>query len=170
MTLDARAITIGAFPEQRHLDYPLLEAFSIIVDAPVRQLQNSKAVGDITQSQIMAALLMRGKKVLMPFGDNFRYDLVVEENGLFTRIQCKTGKIHDGAVVFSVASSQYHRGGKRQNYQGQIDAFGVFCRDNEKVYIIPINDVPLVREAKLRLTAPKNSQVKGIRWAAKYEI
>jgi len=98
----------------------------------------------------MAALLMCGKKVLTPFGDNVRYDLVVEENGRFTRIQCKTGKINRGAVVFSVASSQYHRGGKRRDYRGQVEAFGVFCPDNEKVYIIPICDLPLVREAKLR--------------------
>jgi hypothetical protein len=72
--------------------------------------------------------------------------------------------------VFAVASSQYHRGGKRLSYQGQIDAFGVFCPDNDKTYIIPIADLPLVREAKLRLTAPGNSQVKGIRWATRYEI
>lgn len=69
-----------------------------------------------------------------------------------------------------MASSQYHRGGGRQNYHGQVDAFGVFCPENQKVYIIPIGDLLLVREAKLRLTPPKNSQVKGIRWAAKYEI
>jgi hypothetical protein len=79
-------------------------------------------------------------------------------------------KIVHGAVVFAVASSQYHRGGKRQDYRGQIDAFGVYCQDNQKVYIVPIQDLPLVREAKLRLTPPRNSQVKGIRWAAGYEI
>jgi hypothetical protein len=146
------------------------ERLGAAMDAPVRQFRNSKAVGDITQSQVMAALLKHGKKVLMPFGDNFRYDLVVEEDGRFTRIQCKTGKMYGGAIVFSVASSQYHRGGKRMDYRGQVDAFGVFCPDNEKVYIIPIADLPLVREAKLRLTTPRNSQIKGIRWAAKYEI
>lgn len=140
------------------------------MDAPVRHFGNSKSLGDITQSQVMSALLKRGGKVLMPFGDNLRYDLVVEENGQFRRIQCKTGKIVRGAIVFSVASSQYHRGGKRQDYRGQIDAFGVFCPDNDKVYIIPIDDLPLVREAKLRLTPPGNAQVKGIRWAARYEI
>jgi len=140
------------------------------MDAPVSGIRNSKSVGDITQSQVMAALLKRGKKVLMLFGDNFRYDLVVEEDGRFTRIQCKTGKLNRGAIVFSVASSQYHRGGKRHDYRGQVDAFGVFCPDNEKVYIIPIDDLPLAREAKLRLTPPGNAQVKGIRWAARYEI
>jgi hypothetical protein len=136
----------------------------------VAQRQNSKAVGDVTQAQVLAALLSRGKKVLVPFGDNARYDLVVEQRGVFTRVQCKTGRIDRGAVVFAVASSQYHRGGKRSSYHGQVDAFGVFCPDNGKAYIIPIADLPLMREAKLRLTSPKNSQVKGIRWAARYEI
>lgn len=143
---------------------------NIAVDAIARDLQNTKSVGDITQSQIMSALLKQGKRVLMPFGDNSRYDLVAEIGGRFTRIQCKTGKLHRGAIVFAVASSQYHRGGKRQDYRGQVDAFGVFCPDNKKVYIIPIGDLPLVREAKLRLAPPRNSQVKRIRWAAEYEI
>ena len=132
--------------------------------------RNSKAIGDVTQAQVLAALIRRGKKVLLPFGDNFRYDLVVEEDGGFTRIQCKTGKFSRGAIVFAVASSQYHRGGKRRSYHGQIDAFGVFCPDNRKTYIIPLRDLPLVREAKLRLEAPRNSQARGIRWAAQYEI
>jgi len=140
------------------------------MDAPTKRSPNSKAVGDITQSQVMAALLKRGKRVLLPFGDNARYDLVVDEDGTFTRIQCKTGALRRGAVVFAVASSQYHRGGKRRDYRGQVDAFGVFCTDNEKIYIIPILDLPLAREAKLRLVPPRNSQRKGIRWAAKYEI
>ncbi len=134
------------------------------------RLSNSKAIGDVTQSQVLAALLGQGRRVLLPFGDNCRYDLVVEENGAFTRIQRKTGRISRGAVVFAVASSQYHRGGKRRSYQGEIDAFGFFCPDNGRTYIIPIADLPLVREAKLRLTSPGNSQVKGIRWAARYEI
>jgi hypothetical protein len=133
------------------------------MDTPVKRFRNSKSVGDITQSQVMAALVKRGNNVLVPFGDNFRYDLVVEEEGRFARIQCKTGKLDRGAIVFAVASSQYHRGGKRQDYRGQIDAFGVFCPDNGKVYIIPMGELPLAREAKLRLTPPGNSQVKGIR-------
>ena len=140
------------------------------IDATASRTQNSKSVGDITQSQVMAALLRRGKNVLMPFGDNCRYDLVVEQDGLFARVQCKTGRVDRGAVVFAVASSQYHRGGKRQDYRGQVDAFGVFCPDNGKVYIVPIHDLPLVREAKLRLEPPRNLQIKGIRWAARYEV
>jgi hypothetical protein len=133
-------------------------------------VNNTVRIGDLTQSRVMVALLRLGRTVLLPFGDNARYDLVVEADGQFSRVQCKTGRISGGAVVFPVASSQYHRGGKRRDYRGQIDAFGVFCPDNDKVYIIPIVELPLVREAKLRLSRPRNSQSKGIRWARKFEI
>lgn len=132
--------------------------------------RNTKAVGDISQSQVLAALIRRGTRVSIPFGDNCRYDLVVEEEGRFIRIQCKTGRIDRGAIAFPLASSQYHRGGKRRSYQGEVDAFGVFCPENRKTYIIPIVDLPLVREARLRLESPRNAQVKGIRWAARYEV
>ena len=135
-----------------------------------RNRNNSKWVGDVSQSQIMAALLERGVKVMLPFGDNARYDPVVEEGGVFSRVQCKTGRIRNVAVVFPVASSQYHRGGKRRDYRGEVDAFGIFCPDNGCTYIIPLANLPLVREAKLRLTRPANRQVKGIRWARQYEI
>jgi hypothetical protein len=131
---------------------------------------NTKAIGDASQAHVLAALIRRGKRTLIPFGDNCRYDLVVEEDGQFLRIQCKTGRISRGAIAFAVASSQYHRGGKRRSYAGEIDAFGVFCPDNHKTYIIPLVDLPVVREAKLRLAMPKNAQAKGILWAAQYEI
>lgn len=136
----------------------------------IARLRNSKAIGDVTQARVLAALLRHGQTVLIPFGDNARYDLVVEQGGRFTRVQCKTGAIRRGAIVFAVASSQYHRGGKRQAYSGQVEAFGVFCPGNGKTYIIPADHLPLVREARLRLTVPRNSQSKGIRWAAQYEI
>ncbi|MGH8648785.1 MAG: group I intron-associated PD-(D/E)XK endonuclease, partial [Burkholderiales bacterium] len=46
-------------------------------------------------------------------------------------------------------------------WSNAFDAFGVFCPDNEKVYIIPVADLPLAREAKLRRAPPRNAQVKG---------
>jgi len=53
---------------------------------------------------------------------------------------------------------------------GQIDAFGVYCPQNRKAYLIPIEDVPAVTYAHLRLDPPLNGQTTGIRWAHKYEI
>ena len=59
----------------------------------------------------MAKLLEVGYGVLMPFGDNRRYDLVIEDaDGSFFRIQCKTARLmKDGAYIdFATASTYYH--------------------------------------------------------------
>jgi hypothetical protein len=55
-------------------------------------------------------------------------------------------------------------------YQGQVDAFGVFCPDDSKCYLIPIADLPLSRQAHLRLIPARNAQSKGVRWAQEYEL
>jgi hypothetical protein len=61
-----------------------------------------KRVGDISQAKVMAALVAAGKAVLFPFGENTRYDLVIDEGGRFVRLQCKTGRLGArGGIKFS---------------------------------------------------------------------
>lgn len=135
-----------------------------------REGYNPKKVGEKSEGQILALMLRMGKVVLMPFGDNQRYDFVTEEAGKFTRIQCKTGRLKDGAIEFDTCSSSYHRkGGKKRSYEGEADVFGVYCPASKKCYLILVKDVPKTC-GKLRIDPPKNNQVKCIRWAKDYEI
>jgi hypothetical protein len=53
---------------------------------------NPKAVGEKTEAIILAELIRNDLVVLLPFGDNQRYDFVVDNHGEFIRIQCKTGR------------------------------------------------------------------------------
>ena len=53
---------------------------------------------------------------------------------------------------------------------GDIDFFAVYCRDNDGVYLIPIEDVPTVREARLRVTPARNGQARFVRFAQQFEI
>ncbi|HIE00663.1 MAG TPA: hypothetical protein EYP59_10300 [Thiotrichaceae bacterium] len=47
---------------------------------------NPKQIGERTEGKILSCLLDHEKMVLLPFGDNLRYDLVVEEkNGVFNK-------------------------------------------------------------------------------------
>jgi len=128
-----------------------------------------KTIGERSEGMILAALLRAGKVVLSPFGDNQRYDLVVDEDGTFIRIQCKTGRVKDGALEFVTCSSQAHRGKGTQNYRGQADLFGVYSPDLDKVYLVPVGEVG-TRQANLRLRPPRNGQVKNVRMAQDYEI
>ncbi len=54
--------------------------------------QNNKTIGELSEAIIIAKLIEVGYSVLTPFGDNRRYDLVIEDaDGQFWRVQCKTG-------------------------------------------------------------------------------
>jgi hypothetical protein len=117
----------------------------------------------------MAALLQVYESVLIPFGNGRRYDLVVDDDGKFLRVQCKTGHIRSGAILFNSSSMHAHRGGTRRDYRGQAELFGVYCPQNRKVYLVPVEDVG-ERMGSLRLEPAKNNQQAGVRWADKYEV
>jgi len=139
--------------------------------------QNNKTIGERSEAIIMAKLLEVGYGVLMPFGDNRRYDLVIEDaDGSFFRIQCKTGWVENsGAYIqFKTASSYYHtKAGRtshgRRDYRGQIDFFAVYCSDTRRVYLVPVNHVGTAN-ASLRLLPTANKQEKNVRWAKDYEV
>lgn len=133
---------------------------------------NTKAIGERSEGQVLAALLSVGKVVLMPFGDNQRYDFVVDDGGKFLRVQCKTGNLKDGSVVFQTCSSSMHRtNGERRTYDGEVDYFGVYCPDNKQCYLIPIKELEgRTRTACLRVSPTRNGQTKGVRWAKEFLI
>ncbi len=137
--------------------------------------RHPKLVGDIAQAKVLAALVGVYDNVLMPFGENSRYDFVVEDGDRFLRIQCKSGRLRNGAILFAACSSNYHhpnnQGTKlyQHPYRGQADLFSVYCPDTEAVYLIPVDDVGMRRVA-LRVTPPRNNQAKKIRWAKDFEI
>jgi hypothetical protein len=106
----------------------------------------------------------------MPFGNNHRYDLVLDLEGKFVRVQCKTGRLRRGVVLFAARSVRVNT--KRvyfRDYQGDVDLFVVYCPDNDRVYAVPIDDATSTAGA-LRVDPPANGQSKNIRWAADYEL
>ena len=133
--------------------------------------ENSKAVGERTEGMIIAALLQAGQVVLMPFGDNQRYDLVIDVNGRFIRIQCKTARYPnrgDSTVLsFETSSSQTHRGRGRQHYRGQIEYFGVYSPDCERCFLVPVDEVGR-QNATLRLRG--GQQPSKARYADTYDL
>ena len=121
----------------------------------------------------MLALRQAGFAILVPFGENTRYDLVIDDGRSFARVQCKTERLRQGAVRFAVCSCYGHHlrpGNSRRDYQGQIDYFGVHCPDTSDVYLIPIADLSVRTQAALRVEPPRNNQKDKIRWAADYEV
>lgn len=127
-------------------------------------------VGLRTEAAILAELVRRGYQVLVPFGTNQRYDLVLDMNAEFIRAQCKTGRLRNGCVLFNTKSVRTNtRGWLSRGYVGEADLFLVFCRETERIYAVPVDEAP-ESHALLRIDKSKNGQEKGIRWASDYEL
>jgi hypothetical protein len=136
-------------------------------------MQHPKAVGDHSTLAIMLALDEAGYHVAIPFGENTRYDLVIDDGVQLGRVQCKTGRLREGAVRFKACSLYAHHLNPKitsRDYLGEIDYFAVYCKETGGVYLIPIEEMPSRWEAALRVCPARNGQVRGIRQAADYEI
>lgn len=115
-------------------------------------MEHPKAVGERTEGIVLSALIQVYPVVLLPFGDNQRYDFVVETSeGDFKKIQCKTGKYKNGSVTFATCSSATHtKNGTRRTYHGEIDYFAVWCPDFSDVWLVPVEETGS-REFSIRI-------------------
>lgn len=121
----------------------------------------------------MLGLQAAGYAVSVPFGENVRYDLVIDDVDGLIRVQCKTGRLRRGAVRFATCSCYAHHGRPleaRRDYREQVDRFGVYCPETRGVYLIPIEDAPSRVQAALRVEPARNGQRRRIRLAADYIV
>ena len=104
---------------------------------------NSKAKGNLSEIKIISRLIELGYIVSLPFGDNARYDLIFDDGEKLNRVQVKTARLkpkEEGKIIFATTSSQGHRGKGKQNYKNDVEYFGVYLRELDQTYLIPIED------------------------------
>ena len=132
-------------------------------------MKDTTSIGTASVGMLLGALLKSGYKVLVPFGEHKEYDLVLEKNGEFQSVQCKTGEIISEVVKFRTYTVVKKLGGgyTRRSYNNTVDYYGVYCPGNEQCYLVPARGTP-TSMMNLRLFPPKNSQQKKIRWAKDY--
>jgi hypothetical protein len=131
--------------------------------------RNTKLTGDLSEITVMLALARMGHAILMPYGENQRYDFVIEEDGKFSRVQVKTGRLRLGSIMFNAQSTHAHRNGGARPYAGEIEFFGVYCPDVERVFLVPVDEVTKTLGC-LRWEPTKNKQHRKIRWAHAYML
>lgn len=122
---------------------------------------NTKTKGQITEASVALALLQMGKTVLTPYGENQRYDLVLEEESGFRTIQCKTGRLRGGSVrfnLYSVVRDKETKGWKKVKYGTAVDYYGVHCPDNRKNYLVPVSLVG-TSEGSLSIKDPETMKL-----------
>ena len=128
-------------------------------------------VGEPSEAIILAELVKRGHRVLVPYGTNHRYDLVIDAGTRFLRAQCKTGRLRQGVIKFNTASTRVNtRRAYTEPYDSdQIDLFLVYCSETDRVYAVDVDEATLSQGA-LRVDPTANGQAKRIRWAADHEL
>jgi len=127
-------------------------------------------VGIRTEATIVAELLKRGYQILVPHSQNQRYDLVLDVDGVFMRVQCKTGRLRNGCVEFSAQSIRVNtKRTVRRDYRDQVEVFMVHCPETGGIYAIPVEEATRTN-CTLRIEPTANCQDKGIRWARDYEL
>lgn len=127
-------------------------------------------VGERSEAVILAAFVERGFEVLLPWGNNHRYDMVLDVGDRFLRIQCKTGRLRSGTVEFSARSVRSNTAETlMRNYVGEIDYFAVYCPANRELYVVPCDETTR-SNVMLRIAPATNNQSKRIRWAADYQL
>lgn len=128
-------------------------------------------VGLRTEAHITGELVRRGYSVLLPFGVNQRYDLVLDQGDQFVRVQCKTGRLRKGVVEFNAVSIRSNtREVIQRGYEGEVDLFLVYCPDTDRIYSVPIEEVSSSRLGYLRVAPTRNGQAQGVRWARDFEL
>jgi hypothetical protein len=134
-------------------------------------MKDTTSIGDLSEFEVATALMRTRKRVLRPLSAGLRYDLAIDNgDGTVLRVQCKTGILRNGFITFRVCNADARRP-QGVPYRGQIEAFGVYCPQNGRAYLIPIDAVGAnTSTARLRVDATRNGQHRGIRLADSFQI
>lgn len=127
--------------------------------------------GEITELQVATSFLLLGYQVSKPITNNSRYDFIVDILGKLYKIQVKTSVLSDDLDYFEFRTSNCHTNTQKtvtKYYTKEdVDFFATHC--NGKTFLVPIEKIGN-SSFRLRMTIPKNGQIKGINFAEDYTI
>ena len=133
----------------------------------------SKQKGNIGEAKCLAKMVELRVPVSLPFGDNERYDMIIEHNNKLEKIQVKysSEKTENNSIVFHTSSSTNHTTNKHySNYVNDIDDFLMYNGLNEDIYYFPIEVIGNKKTITTRMGPPKNNQTKGCLFSQDYLV
>jgi len=112
--------------------------------------QSTKTKGEIAETFVLANLIQNGFTVSIPYGENSRYDFIVETKTGLKKIQVKYIGKHKGKKYFQFPLRSI-RANKKQNKikyytVKEIDFMVGYCTENKGCYIIPMEDLKTKHE------------------------
>lgn len=92
-------------------------------------------------AEAISKFVRLGYKVSIPFGGDYPYDLLIDDDNSILRVQCKHGRLRNGCVVFNTASVvKTVEGYEQRGYKGLADMFFVYAPDIDRTFLIPVGE------------------------------
>ena len=134
----------------------------------------TKIKGNVTEMECMLAFMQLGYQVSIPFGEDSRYDFIVDISDKLYKIQCKTSSeiIEENTVLGIKFKTVRQSGSKATNWtrtkygENEIDYFATSYKGI--CYLVPLSECS--NEKTLRIVPPRNGQIKGISFLKDYEL
>ena len=101
---------------------------------------SSKEKGNLTELQCLTAFYELGYKASIPYGENSRYDFILDVDGILLRIQVKTCRVTETGIKISCQSTRVNAS-KNLHYgydKEQIDYFATYYNGN--CYLIKVEE------------------------------
>lgn len=101
---------------------------------------SSKEKGNLTELQCLTAIYELGYKASIPYGENSRYDFILDVDGILLRIQVKTCQITETGIKIPCRSTRVNASQNiTQGYnKEQIDFFATYYNNN--CYLIKVEE------------------------------
>jgi hypothetical protein len=130
---------------------------------------NSKDKGDLAEAAILKDLLP-DHTVADPFGDNARYDFLVDTGSLICRLQVKHARDKGGTLAINTCSCPTLRNGDREfrEYDGEADILAGYSPELDVCFYVSVSEVGK-REFRVRYEETSNGQKAGINWLEDYK-
>ncbi len=124
-----------------------------------------KSQGSMGEAMVIAEAMKRGYKVALPFGEDWRYDLIVLRNGKLERVQCKYTK-SDGKRII-VRCRSLNNWSEIRYKSTDIEWLAVYDQTTDKCYFVPSSMLGNLgrTQMNLRIEPTSNKQIKLILWA-----
>lgn len=130
-------------------------------------MDNTKRIGSITELQVMAELLKYGD-VSVPYGNNARYDCILDYNNKFLKIQIKTAcRVDENRFTVPFANRRTNRSGTVHKVYTQQDVDFIATYYEGKLYLFQTGKH--VNLMTLSFRYPENGIKSTINLAKNYE-
>jgi len=123
----------------------------------------NKQKGNIGEAKCLAKMVELGVPVALPFGDNERYDMIIDYHGL-KKVQIKYSSYQEstGSIIFKTSSCANHTTNKHYStYTNDVDGFLLYNGITDEVYYVPIEMIGNKKTLTVRLTPSANGQTKN---------